>query len=69
MDHYFPAPQAAFSVPGSLPDNITRYEGAYFPARSGYTTMEKVLRLFESITVEPVSLVYLTGLLTGICSD
>ncbi len=53
MDHYFPAPQPASSTPAGLADNVTRYAGAYVPARSGYTNQEKVIGLFESITVAP----------------
>ena len=50
MDHYFPVPQPAPSI---STDNVTRYAGAYLPARSGYTTLEKALGLFQSITVAP----------------
>ncbi len=53
MDHYFPAPQPVPSTPAGLADNVTRYTGAYLPARSGYTTPEKALGIFQSITVAP----------------
>lgn len=50
MDHYFPVPHPEPTISA---DNITRYAGAYLPARSGYTTPEKALGLFQSITVAP----------------
>ncbi|VVB94651.1 D-aminopeptidase [uncultured archaeon] len=56
MDHYFPAPQPALSISA---DNVTRYAGAYLPARSGYSTPEKALGLFQSITVVPEGMQHL----------
>ena len=50
MDHYFPLQQPAPSISA---DKVTRYTGAFLPARSGYTTAEKALGIFQSVTVEP----------------
>lgn len=54
MDQYFPASHPVPITPANLTDAMTRYAGAYRPARSEYTTLGKLAALFQSITVAPM---------------